>query len=156
MPVRWGFTLSVAILVLVLWIFLRLPSNETGFDPSIFRGNPLLFYSVVGVRFIRLTIIVGFVEEIFWRGFLLRFLVKDDFESVPPGTFTWLSFLVVTAGFCLEHGFADYPAAILSGALFNLVYYRTRSLGSCILAHAVANFLLGIYIMRTGQWGFWQ
>jgi len=158
-PKGLGFTLMVAILVLLLWIspqaFFGLPGRFVGFDPTVYKATRHLYPAVVAVRFIRLTVIVPFVEEIFWRGFLLRFLVREDFESVPPGTFTWLSFSVVTAGFCIEHQFADWPAALLTGALFNWVYYRTRSLASCILAHAVANFLLGIYIMRTGQWGFW-
>jgi quinoprotein glucose dehydrogenase len=43
----------------------------------------------------------------------------------------------------------------LTGALLNVVASRTRSLGACSLAHAVANLLLGLYVLRTGQWGFW-
>jgi hypothetical protein len=39
--------------------------------------------------------------------------------------------------------------------LYNLVAFRTRSLGSCILAHAVTNALLGAFILATRQWGFW-
>ena len=49
---------------------------------------------------------------------------------------------------------ADWPAAILTGALYNLVAYRTRSLSSCVLAHAVTNALLGAYVLHTRQWGF--
>ena len=29
---------------------------------------------------------------------------------------------------------------------------RTRSIGDCILAHAVTNLLLGIYVISTGNW----
>lgn len=158
-PKRVVFTFVTAILMLILWVspqmIFRLHWRFIGFDPTVFRNTPALYYTVVTVRFIRLAVIVPFVEEIFWRGFLLRYLIREDFESVPPGTFTWFSFAVVTGLFCLEHKPADYAAAILSGALFNFIYYRTRSLSSCVLAHAVANFLLGVYIMRTGQWGFW-
>ena len=46
-------------------------------------------------------------------------------------------------------------AALLTGALYNLVAYRTKSLGACVLAHAVTNLLLGLWIMSTRQWGFW-
>ena len=159
MPKKVLFTLFIAILMLIIWVspqmVFRQPVRLQGFDPTVFKDRPVLYGSVVALRFIRLVVLVPFVEEIFWRGFLLRYFIREDFEKVPPGTFTWLSFGIVTVGFCLEHQLADYPAALLTGALFNLVYYRTRSLSSCILAHAVANFLLGIYIMRTGQWGFW-
>ncbi len=158
-PKRTVFTLLIAILVLFIWIspqmLFRQPPRFTGFDPTIFKDRPALYWTDVTARFIRLAVVVPCMEEVFWRGFLLRYLVREDFESVPPNTFTWFSFGVVSAGFSLEHTRPDWPAALLTGALFNLVYYRTRSLSSCILAHAVANFLLGIYIMRTGQWGFW-
>ena len=46
-------------------------------------------------------------------------------------------------------------AAFVTGVLYNIVAYRTRSLISCILAHATTNLLLGLWIMHTYQWGFW-
>ncbi len=85
----------------------------------------------------------------------MRILIAEPFTGVPFGAFSWRSFAIVTAGFCLEHQPADWPAAILAGALYSLVAYRTRSLSSCVLAHTVTNLLLGLYVMRTGQWGFW-
>ena len=102
-----------------------------------------------------LVVVVPLLEEIFWRGFLLRELIHPDFTKVPFGTFSWASFGIVTAGFCLEHSPADWPAAILTGALYNLVAYRTRSLAACVLAHAITNLILSVYVMETKQWGFW-
>jgi CAAX prenyl protease-like protein len=159
-PVRVGFTIVIAVIVLLAWIspqeLFHAPRRVAGgFDPTVPGGNTSLYYAGLTMRFLRLVVIVPFIEEIFWRGFLLRYLIRDDFASLPFGSFTWLSFGAVTAGFCIEHHAVDWPAAILAGALYNLVAYRTRSLASCVLAHAVTNLLLGIYIMRTGQWGFW-
>jgi uncharacterized protein len=155
-----GVVLSVLIglVVLAIWIApqifrLAAPRLE-GFEPHFF-GEGAAYGVNVFLRFLRLVIIVPLVEEIFWRGFLLRYVINPDFTKVPFGTFEWRSFAVVTVGFCLEHQMADWPAAILAGALYNLVAYRTRSLSSCVLAHAVTNLLLGFYVLRTGQWGFW-
>jgi CAAX prenyl protease-like protein len=158
-PKSVGFTLCIAVIMLCIWILPQethhYPPRLVGFDPTVFRDRPAIYYATIVMRFIRLAVVVPFLEEIFWRGFLLRYLIREDFESVPVGAFTWLSFLVVTAGFCLEHSAADRPAALVAGALFNGVAYRTRSLSSCILAHAATNLLLGLYIMQSGQWGFW-
>ena len=158
-PARAWIAILIGILALVLWIapqqFLGFAPRLDGFDAGYFGTEGWPYYLNTGLRFVRLVIVVPLVEEIFWRGFLLRYLIDDDFLDVPIGTFSWLSFGVVTAGFCLEHQFADWPAAILTGMLFNLVAYRTRSLSACVLTHAVTNLLLGIYVMRTGQWGFW-
>jgi membrane protease YdiL (CAAX protease family) len=50
---------------------------------------------------------------------------------------------------------ADWPAALLTGILFNFVMVRTKSLAVCVIAHAVTNLGLGVFIMCTRQWGFW-
>lgn len=150
-----GFALLMAVLAFGIWIapqaLLGRPPRLDGFNPTV---SPVYWITVV-FRFLRLVVIVPFVEEIFWRGFLLRYLIREDFESVPFGTFSWASFSLVTLFFALEHAPVDYPAAFVTGALFNLVALRTRSLSACVVAHAVTNLLLGGYIMATRQWGFW-
>jgi CAAX prenyl protease-like protein len=95
------------------------------------------------------------IEEIFWRGFFLRYLIAEDFDRVAFGRFSWLSFTAVTLLFAFSHSKADWAAALCAGALYNLVAYRTRSLFSCVFAHALTNLLLGLWIMHTRQWGFW-
>jgi CAAX prenyl protease-like protein len=82
-------------------------------------------------------------------------LINEKFHRVPFGTFSWLSFTVVTLGFGFSHSPEDRIAALITGALYNCVAYRTRNLASCVLAHAVTNLLLGLWIMKTRQWGFW-
>jgi CAAX prenyl protease-like protein len=82
-------------------------------------------------------------------------LVDEHFERVPFGQFSWLSFGIVTVAFTFSHSRPDWLAAFVAGALYNLVAYRTQSLASCVLAHAVTNLFLGLWIMQTQQWGFW-
>ncbi len=153
------FTIGIGILALILWIapqqWLKFPPRVDGFDPAFFGASGWKYGLNLGLRFFRLVVVVPLIEEIFWRGFLLRYLIREDFTKVPVGAFSWLSFGVVTAGFTMEHSVPDWPAAAITGALFNLVAYRTRSLSSCVLVHAVTNAMLGVYILRTGQWGFW-
>lgn len=153
------FTIALALLVFVIWIapqqFLRFPPRLVGFNPDVFAGLPAQYWLTVTLRFLRLVVVVPLVEEIFWRGFLLRFLIAERFDTVPSGTFSWLSFGAVTIAFGLSHAMADWPAAFLTGALYNMIAYRTKSLTSCILAHAVTNLALGLWIMSSKQWGFW-
>ena len=158
-PARILFTLGIAILVFALWIapqaVFGAAARRDGFDPSFFENQPALFSTLLAVRLARLVIVVPLIEEIFWRGFLLRYLISENFHAVPFGTYSRGSFAVVTVGFMLEHAWSDWPAALATGALYNVVAYRTKSLSSCILAHALTNFGLGIYIVATRQWGFW-
>ncbi len=154
-----GLALAIGALVLAIWIapqmWLGFPPRRVGFDPTYFGNSGAAFDLTVALRFLRLIVVVPLVEEIFWRGYLLRVLIADEFTTVPIGAFSWRSFGIVTAGFCLEHQPADWPAALCAGALYNLVAYRTHSLSACVLAHALTNLLLGVFVMRTGQWGFW-
>ncbi|HMG06155.1 MAG TPA: CAAX prenyl protease-related protein, partial [Chthoniobacterales bacterium] len=126
-----------------------------GFNPEILSGQPASYRITIVFRFLRLVVVVPLVEEIFWRGFLLRYFINEKFYAVPVGTFSWVSFAIVTAGFGFAHARADWIPALIAGALYNCVAYRTKSLLSCVLAHAVTNLLLGLWIMKTGQWGFW-
>ncbi len=158
-PARPVFTVAVGIAVLLIWLAPQLwfgvAPRLKGFDPTFFGDSGLAYWTTVILRFVRLAVVVPLLEEIFWRGYLLRVFIAYPFSSVPIGTFTWRSFGIVTAGFCLEHQPADWPAAIAAGMLYNLVAYRTRSLSACVIAHAVTNLLLSFFVMRTGQWGFW-
>jgi len=156
---RVGFVIAIAVLVFLLWIspqaFFGFAPRTEGFNPDLFAAQPFAYWATVLLRFLRLVVIVPLVEEIFWRGFLLRYFINEKFDTVPFGTFSWLSFSVVTLGFTFAHSRADWIAAAVTGALYNFVAYRTRSLSSCVLVHAVTNLLLGVWIMLTRQWGFW-
>jgi uncharacterized protein len=153
------FTVTVALAVFLLWIapqqFLHFPPRLVGFNPEALAGSRVWFWVTLILRFARLVVVVPLVEEIFWRGFLLRYLIAEQIETVAIGTFSWISFIVVSVAFCISHSRPDWPAALLTGAIYNLVAYRTKSLSSCILAHALTNLALGLWIISTRQWGFW-
>jgi membrane protease YdiL (CAAX protease family) len=55
----------------------------------------------------------------------------------------------------VAHASIDYAAAIVFGSLMYWLAVRTKSLAACVLAHAVANLILGVYVMVTQQWGYW-
>jgi hypothetical protein len=44
---------------------------------------------------------------------------------------------------------------IAVGILFNLLLVGQKNLRGVILAHAVTNLGLGIYVITTGSWMFW-
>lgn len=172
LPARPLFVLAIGILALLLWVGPQLlvrsyfnPLNGVlhswaaprthGFDPAFFASDGWLFYLNLSLRFLRLVIIVPLVEEIFWRGFLLRYVIRNDFLSVPIGAFQWGSCVIVALGFMGEHLPLDYPAALATGLLFNAVAYRTKNLMSCVITHAITNLLLGIYVLKTNELGFW-
>ena len=133
--------------------------SSGGFDPTIFDGksNPFPGSSIIGMRFLRLVVVVPLVEEIFWRGFLMRWLIDSTkrWDEVEIGTFGHKSFWITTAMIGLAHWGPDVGVALIWGALIGLLTVKAKNLWAPILAHAVANLVLGIVIMKTGWWGLW-
>jgi len=159
--------LGIAIWLLPSWLYthgyagenewLGFTARTDGFDPTLWQDQPGVYWSVVGMRFLRLVVVVAFAEELFWRGFLWR-LISDpyrDFSVVPFGQRSWKALGAVVVLFTLVHAKPDYLAAVIFALLVSGLYVRTKSVGACVLAHAVANLVLGIYVMATRQWGFW-
>ena len=95
------------------------------------------------------------MEELFWRDFLWRqVLAPNDFKLAAVGEWAWPPFLIVSGAFALVHGnwwLTSIVWALMIGAL--LAY--TKSLGACIIAHAVTNLLLAVYVLKTRDWAFW-
>jgi len=97
---------------------------------------------------------VPVLEELFWRGWLMRWLIARDFRKIPLGSYTPQSFWLVAVLFATEHG-PYWDVGLIAGVLFNWWMTRTRSLADCILAHAVTNGCLAAYVLIRNQWQYW-
>ncbi len=153
------FGILAGVVALVIWIspqlFFGAPLRKDGFNPDLFAHSDLLYWLTVVARFARLVVVVALLEEIFWRGFLMRYLIDEKFNTVAFGTYKPFAFFGVALGFMLIHNPPDYIAAFLTGLVYNGVAVKTKSLWACVTAHATTNLGLGVYIMQTKQWGFW-
>lgn len=131
------------------------PRTE-GFNPGVF-SHPGAFWASLLLRFFRAVVVVALVEEIFWRGFLMRFLLKPDgdYWAVPFGTPAWSSYLIVTTAFVLAHPLDYAVVAWIYASLTYALAVVSRSLLACVVMHATANLLMGFYIMETGKFGLW-
>ena len=133
-----------------------LAPRKEGFDPGVFEAPAAYWVSLI-LRVLRAVVIVALVEEIFWRGFLMRFLLRmdGDYWKVPFGKPSWISYLVVTGAFVMAHQPLDYAGAIVYGSLTYGVAIWTRSLMACVVMHAVANATMAAYAMAYGKYGMW-
>jgi CAAX prenyl protease-like protein len=46
-------------------------------------------------------------------------------------------------------------AAVMAGLAYALLYVRSGKLWLPVIAHAVTNGALGIWVVATGNWQFW-
>ena len=135
---------------------LGVAARKEGFDPALFE-NPVAYGISLSLRFLRAAVVVALVEEIFWRGFMMRFVCdwEGDYWQQPFGRARWLSYLSVTALFMLAHGPLDWAAAFVYGTLTYLLCIWSKNLGACVIMHGTANFVMGLYIMAYGKYGLW-
>lgn len=126
---------------------LREPVSKTPFAPEV-CGWPLALVRLLGSGFV-----IGMIEEFFWRGFLYRWMLGLDFTQVPHGKFAWLPFLAVAAVFAAEH--QEWFAGLVAGLAYGWLYVRTRDLWSAVVAHVLTNLLLGVYVLKFGQYLYW-
>lgn len=129
-----------------------------GFDPGVFAETapPWVTVLVVVLRFVRLVLVVSLVEEIFWRGFLMRWITQpSDWNAVSLRACSVISVWATAGAFALAHAGPDLFVAFFYGALAGWVTIRTDNLWAVVVMHMTANLLLGAFIMATGWWGLW-
>ena len=155
----------VGAIVFMLWIAPDLLSPQ--FRQSVLFTNPLIMQSHARMnssdvsnnwffffRTARAAVIVPVVEELFWRGWLMRWLVRADFETVPFGAYRPAAFWITAILFASEHG-SYWDVGLVAGVIYNWFAIRSKSLVDCILMHGVTNALLSAYVIASGQWQYW-
>lgn len=162
---------AVGLLGAVLWIgichlqlessafrMLGLPDRwipaRDGVDPfAIYdAGLPLIGFLVM--RFALLVLCVPIAEELFLRGFLMRAVEAEDWTDLPLKRIGRMGLIAGTV-----YGVASHPGEIVAAAvwfsLVTLLMVRTGKFWNCVLAHAVTNLILGIYVCLFSQWHLW-
>ncbi|MDC8757598.1 CAAX prenyl protease-related protein [Janthinobacterium fluminis] len=142
------------VVVLVLWINLNAGwmsvGAAAGFDP---RTDGAIDWLMVAVRIAGAALVVPVMEELFWRSFLMRWIDTPDFLAASPARVKARGFVVAVILFGFEHNL--WLAGIVAGAVYSILYMRSQSLWSPIVAHGVTNGLLGGWIVSTGHWTYW-
>jgi CAAX prenyl protease-like protein len=164
-PRRTLGSLAVGLLVFAIWIapdvlwptyrnHRLLQNSWTGMvrsslDTSLQSDHVFLLFRVFGT-----AALVPLVEELFWRGWLMRYLVNPKFTSVELGTYSGISFWLTAGLFATEHG-PYWDVGLLAGVAYNYWMIKTKSMADCVLAHIATNACLALYVMGLGKWQYW-
>lgn len=154
-PGDLGLSLLVGFLVYLAWVQMDWPwavqGDLGGYNP--FQAGNATGELLATARVAGAVLVVPVMEELFWRSFLIRYLISARFQSVQLGMFTPFSFLCTVVLFGLEHNL--WLAGMMAGAVYTILLYRTGRLWSCILAHATTNLALAIHVLVTEEWWWW-
>jgi CAAX prenyl protease-like protein len=147
--------LGLGLLVLLLWL-LPYPAWLTqglADNPSFLQANGEPDWWWVCSRMVGSVLVVPLMEELFWRSFLMRWVEASDFRHVPPRSVSRRALLISALLFGLMHDL--WLAGILAGIAYGQLYRQSGNLWLPIIAHAVTNLGLGIWVVYAGQWQYW-
>jgi CAAX prenyl protease-like protein len=173
---KWAWSweaLVVGVLVFVMWVGLDpfYPGQDSlwfklgiGKDPSedpappwdpltSFGTTSVLAWFFVGVRILGSTLVVPPLEEVFYRSLLYRYLISPEFQRVPLNRWHPVSLGMTVLIFGFTH--QQWLAGILCGIAYQWLVIRKNRIGDAMTAHAITNFLLGLWVVSRGDWKFW-
>ena len=91
---------------------------------------------MIAIRLIGSAFVISVAEELFFRKWLISFA----------------GFWPMVALFAVEHD--RWFVAAICGVAYGWLYLRRGLCAACV-AHATTNLILGLWVIRTGQWQFW-
>lgn len=133
------------------WLF---QNSITGGLQSSIPGSLLDDPMVLFFRTVRAVILVPIIEELFWRAWMMRWLIDPDFGRVPLGAYAARAFWITAILFASEHG-PYWEVGLVTGVIYNWWMVKTKSLGDLILTHAVTNGALCAFVVATKRWEYW-
>jgi exosortase E/protease (VPEID-CTERM system) len=153
---RWSWRgPAVGTLVFLVWILAArflLPASDMPEKLASLPAAGRVFWIVS--RVVGSVLVVPIAEELAYRGYLLRRLVKADFQSVPFRSVGWFALTVTAIAFGLAHGVLWLPG-IVAGLAYGLILVRRGSLGEAVAAHATTNALVAASVLAGNQWQLW-
>lgn len=124
----------------------------TPFDPTTISPD-FVRWIFLAFRVTGAAVVVPLMEELFWRGFLIRWIDNANFKHVQIGAYAFRSFAITVVLFGWEH--EQWLAGMICGALYNGLLYYKKDLFSCVVAHAVSNAALAAWVLLYNDWKFW-
>jgi hypothetical protein len=161
---NWFGSIALGVAVFLIWIFPdRIFPGYHGFwlfsnsvTGSMGAGLPEASRTplLLSLRTLRSALFVPIAEELFWRAWLMRWVISPKFAEVPLGAWSARAFWIVAVLFAVEHG-PLWDVGLAAGILYNWWMVRTKSLGDLILVHGVTNFCVSAYVVLAGRWEYW-
>ena len=122
--------------------------------------SPPTRWAWIALRVAAAVVTVPIAEELAFRGYLARRLISREFDSVSFSSLTVLSICLSSAVFGLEHmkNLMDWQHLMLgtvAGLAFAVALRWRGRIGDAVVAHAVSNLLLAVWVLGLGDWAQW-
>jgi exosortase E/protease (VPEID-CTERM system) len=150
---RWswrGPLLGIGVfLVWVVAVHFLMP--ESAMPPPLAAASPWLRWSWIACRIAGTVLTVPLAEELAYRGFLMRRLQSQEFDSLAYARVGWLALAASSVFFGVAHGALWLPGSV-AGFAYGWIVKRRGQLGEAIAAHMTTNILFAATTMVSGNW----
>jgi exosortase E/protease (VPEID-CTERM system) len=146
----------VGVVVFALWLGLGRLASPQGAASTVEvldQLGPTWAVLWLAFRIAGSVVIAPIVEELAFRGYLMRRLRTENWEAAAP-SLALFPLLISSLLFGALH--ERWLAGTLAGLCYGWVYYRRGRLSDAILAHAVTNALLAVTALVSGDWSNWS
>lgn len=143
--------LGVGLAVGAVWIIgFSEADSESTLQAGLAALSPLMATLWLMARAFGTIVTVPIVEELAFRGFLLRRFVAADFTAVSYRTWSWLGLIVSSLAFGLLH--SQWGLGIFAGLVFGALTMIRGRLSDAVIAHSAANALIVVFVLLSGRW----
>jgi len=152
---------GLGLVLTVVWVaadkitpHMAILGTRDAYNPFREIGDPTARALFIAIRFAGLVLLVPWIEELFFRGFLLRYIADPaDWAGHGAEVFGFGAALINVLLFSTLH--PEWLSATIFAASMAALLRVTKDVRACVVAHAVCNLALGIYVITQGAWIYW-
>ena len=128
--------------------------ERVGFNPfdQITDDNRRAIF--LAFRFLLLAGMIPVLEELFLRGWFVRYIENPEWHTVKLSDVGRRGIIAVAVYSVATHP-GEAVAAIVWFTLVTWMMIKTGKFWNCVVAHAITNLMLGIYVTWYQQWHLW-
>ena len=146
---------AVGVAVFALWLPLANqppPTEDAAAQAGFAALSPAAKVLWAVTRVLGAVVVTPLVEELAFRGYLLRRLLHEEFWSVNLATAARRPAALLISAFLFGALHGSFLAGTLAGVAYGLVLLRRGRLIDAVVAHALTNGLLLAYYLLQGRW----
>lgn len=125
--------------------------TRSAFDPFAEMATPAMACAFLAIRWIGLVLIVPLIEEMFLRGFLIRYITTEQWDTLPLNQVSRAALVAGTAVPMLMHP-QELLASFVWFSAVSWLMLKKNNIWDCVAAHSITNLLLGCYVLFSGEW----
>ncbi len=133
---------GIGVLTYGIWLLLAPGPIHAPLVEGLTSMSTFAATSWVVARIVGTVIVVPWVEELAFRGYLLRRLSGEDFMAIPYARFSLMPVIISSLAFAAVHG--AFVGGFAAAVLFAAAQAYGRRLRDAVIAHATTNALIVI------------